>query len=72
MPRYASHIVPPIPRKMSHYERMGWRLWRSGLNVRMSAKMAGITPNALRLLLGLPRVERADNPPKYVVNEVNP
>lgn len=70
MPRYASHIVPPIPRKMSHYERMAWRLWRSGLNVRMSAEMAGITPNALRLLLGLPRVERADNPPKSKFVEV--
>lgn len=64
MPRYASHIVPPIPRQMSYFERRAWQLWRSGLNVRLAAQMAGITPNQLRLLIGLPIQPRADNPPR--------
>lgn len=70
MTRYASHIVPPIPRQMSHYERMAWRLWRSGYPVRRAAEQAGITPNQLRLLLGMEIQERADNPPKSKFVEV--
>lgn len=62
--RYASHIVPPIPRQMSPRERLAWRLWRSGLSVRRAAGNAGITANQLRLILGMEIQERADNPPK--------